>query len=362
MKKLGIAIVVALTANIGFSQYEGILPFETQLNYFKVFYKGYFRQLEFQKVQSFKSGDKIIGYVDNKSALKVYSNGKVHTLAPIQNGYVVSDNYLVTNVGSIVSAWSEKYGGKKLANFGGKYIATDSLVVFENTQQRSINAYYNGQIIPLSTSITTPEFPKNIGDNILMYNNMGTYFVFYHGQTFELDTYQSDFRYDCGRDIVAFNDPTTFTFAIFENGQFLDLDNFHAKDFKCGIQSVTYIDNNGNLQYYSHGEKKTLSNYSPDYWDAKDFMVAWGENTYFYVWDGKNKIQAATYKPKKWIIKNNVVAFQNQMGGVSCVVNGKVTTIYTGVVVDFMVRGSSIIIQLPNYTYMVYYKGKKYNS
>lgn len=360
--KIIIATITSICfAMLSFGQYEGILPFETQNGYFKIFYKGAFQQLEYQKVKSFQSGDNIVGYVDTKGDLKVYSNGKSANLAPLQNGYIVSDNFLVMNVGNVVSAWSQGKG-ITLTNYGDKYIATDSLVVFEDTQRNAINVYYNGQIIPLYAVIGDLNMPKNVGDNTILYNSVGMYYVFYHGKSFELDSWQEGVLYDCGRDIVAFNDPVSYTFAIFENGQFMDLDSFHAKEFKCGIQCVTFVDNNGNLQYYSHGEKKTLSNFSPDYWEAKDYMVAWGENSYFYVWDGKNKIQAATYKPEKWIIKNNVVAFKNQMGGVSCVINGKVVSLYTGPTLDFDVRGSSVIISLPNFTFLVYYNGKKYNS
>jgi hypothetical protein len=360
MKKIFSSLfILGLNLN-AFSQLKGIFPFETQLNYFKAYYNGYFQQLEYVKVQSFQSGDNIVGYVDNKGDLKVFSQGKVTDLSPIQNGYLVSDNFLVTNVGSVVSAWSEKYKGITLTNYGRMYIATDSLVIFENTQQNAVNVYYNGQIYPLTTDVVTPPFPKNAGDNIVFYSNQGVYNVFYHGQTYELDAYQTAFQYDCGRDIAAFNDPVSLTFAIFENGQFLDLDNFHAKSFKCGIQCLSYVDNNGNLNFYSKGNKQTISNYSPDYWDAKDYMTVWGENTYFYVWDGNTKITAASYKPKRWVIKNNVVAFENQLGGVDCVINGKVTNIYNGPVLDFDVRGSDVLVKLPNFTYLVYSNGKKY--
>ena len=50
------------------------------------------------------------------------------------------------------------------------------------------------------------------------------------------------------------------------------------------------------------------------------------------------------------------------MGGVSCVKDGKVTSIYNGMVNDFYIMGNSVILYLPNYSYLVYSNGKKYNN
>jgi hypothetical protein len=340
----------------------GIGPFQDLQGYFKAFHNGVIRQLEYLPVKNYKIGDNILAFIDNKGDVKVFTGDKVITLAGIANNYEVSDNILVFNQGPITSLWTNGQG-TKLTNFGRKYIVKDSLVVFEDTQFNAVKVWYNHEVKDLYMAVGNLYLPDAIGDNIVAFRGVGnTYYVFHRGRFYELETFSSDVKFSCGRDIAAFNDPLNMSFAIFENGQFLDLDPMHAKEFKTGFSCVTYLDQNRNLHYYSKGNLKTLSNYSPDYWDANDQMVLWGEGDLFQVWDGKQVVTAGYFRPNRWVIKNNVVAFFNQMGGVDCVIDGKVINITNEPVVDFYINGQMVVVELPNSSFLAYTGGKKVRS
>jgi hypothetical protein len=365
MKRYRFILLLALcsfTVQVDAQPFWGIGPFQNLQGYFKAFHNGTIRQLEYLPVKNYKLGDNILGFIDNKGDVKVFTGEKVITLAGIANSYEVSDNIMAFTQGPILSAWSNGQG-MKLTNFGRRYLVTDSLVVFEDTQFNTVKVWYNYEVKDLYTVVGDVSMPSAIGDNLVAFKGVGnTYYIFHRGRFHELMTYSYGIKFDCGRDIAAFNDPVHMSFAIYENGQFLDLDPMHAKEFKAGISCVTYLDQNRNLQYYSKGNLKTLSNYSPDYWDARDHIVLWGEGDLFQVWDGKRLVTAGYFRPNRWVIKNNVVAFFNQMGGVDCVIEGEVINITNEPAVDFYINGSMVVVELPNSSFLAYAGGKKIRS
>lgn len=355
--------VLCCVTGISFGQgFWGIGPFSTLQGYFKAFHNGVIRQLEYLPVKSFQVGDNLLAYIDNKGDVKVFQGEQVITLAGIANNYTISDNILVFNQGPVTSVWKDGKG-ELLTNFGRRYLVQDSLVVFEDTQLNTVKVWYNGVVSELYQVIGNIYLPNAVGDNIVAFEaGGGTHFVFYRGRFFELGTYRDPLKFSCGRDILCFNDPIHMSFAIFENGEFLDLDPMHAKEYKAGFSSVTYMDQNRNLHYYSKGNLKTLSNYSPDYWDAKDQMVLWGEGDLFQVWDGVNLVTAAYFRPERYVLKNSIVAFQNQMKGVDCVIDGKVINITNEPVIDFYITGNMVVCELPNSTFLAYSNGRKIRS
>jgi hypothetical protein len=339
-------------------EYWGIGPFMNLQGYFKAVNNGVIRQLEYLPVKSYQVGDNLLGYEDNKGDLKVFFGDKIKTIAGIANRYTISDNILVFNTGPITSLWMNG-SGLTLTNFGRRYIVTDSLCVFEDTQQNMVKVWYDNAIHDLYGVIGEIYLPTHVGDNIVAFKaGGGTHFIFHRGQMYELDTYREAVKFSCGRDIVAFNDPIHMSFAIFEEGHFLDLDPLHAKSFKAGISCVTYINQNNELHYYKGGKLRTLSNYAPDYWDAIDNMVLWGEGDLFQVFDSENIMTAAYYRPERWVMKNNVIAFQNQMQGVDIVVGGQVINLTNEPVVDFFISGTTVMVELPNQTYLAYSGGR----
>ena len=81
---------------------------------------------------------------------------------------------------------------------------------------------------------------------------------------------------------MIFTDPINRTFAIFDKGEFLDVESFYMGKNKAGRGFIVYEDLNGNLNYYGNGNKVQLSNFSAKIWEVKDDIVVWSENSYLY--------------------------------------------------------------------------------
>ena len=361
-KAMFFALLICSVNQIQAQRFWGFGPFVTMQGLFKVFQDGIVRQLDHLPPLEVQIGDNIIGFISNNRDLRVYDGKKVTTLSGLASNFQVSDNFIALQNGPILSVWNNGKG-QWLTNFGRRYIVTDSLMIFEDTQMNSVQVWYKNTVQDLYTVIGDIYLPKYIGDNLLAFEVIGgTHYIFHSGKLYEIDTYRQPVEFSCGRDIAAFNDPLTRTFAIYERGEFFDLEQMHAVKFKAGISCVTYLDQNRNMWYYRGGNKTMLSNYSPDYWEANDHCVVWGEGEQFFVWDGIQKVVAAYYRPERWLIKNGVVVFKNQLGGADCVIEGQHVNITNEPMVDFYISGETIVIELVNKNFLAYSGGRKIRS
>jgi hypothetical protein len=233
--------------------------------------------------------------------------------------------------------------------------------VYEDTRFNTVSVYWNKQIYQIYQMTGELNMPVVIGDNIVAFKDNGNYFkVFYQGQIYDLGVWNGAIDFEAGCDMLCFNDPTTRTFALFENGEFLDVESFYMKKYKAGRGFLVYEDLNGNLILYKKGEKQTLSNFSPSFWEVKDDLVVWGENSFVYAYQNDQKIQVANFTPKDYLLKNNVFAFRNIMGGASALVDGKVVELSNQPNCEFQIYGNSVLVTLFNRSYIVYNKGRKF--
>lgn len=292
----------------------------------------------------------------------VFDGEKPMQLANVEAEYVLSDNLLIWKIGPTLNLWDEGKL-KTLTFFANRFVVRDSLVVFEDTRYNSVNVYYHGEIITLCKSMGDLLMPDHVGENIVAFRDNGNFYkVFWRGQIYDLDVWHSKIGFQGQMDILAFNDPINGSFAIFENGQFYDLEQFHVNEYKAGSSMVAYTDRIGNLKLYMNGKVHELSNFAPEYWDVKDNVVVWSENNAFYTFYNGEKKEIVRYIPKDFKIKNDVIAFRNLMGGVSCFVNGAITEINTQMDSEYTIHGSTVLVELFNKKFLVFQNGRKFSS
>ena len=313
-------------------------------------------------ISDFKYGDNVVGYMDNRGNLRVFNGEKPKDLANIKVEYEVSDNLLVWKIGTTLNLW-DNGALQTLSYFASDYVIKDSLVVFIDTRYNSVKTYYNGEIYDLYTSVTDIQMPDFIGENIIAFKDNGNFYkVFWRGKKYDLDVWHNPIHFEGGTDILAFNDPINGTFAIFENGVFLDVEMFHVGKYLSGNKLMVYEDQSENLILYTNGSTMTLSNFGATFWEVKDGVVIWGENNFTYAYVAGKKVELARYKIADYELKNNVIAFRNIMGGVSAFVDGKVIDISNQKDATYEIYGNSVIVQLFNSSFIVLKNGIKYNS
>ncbi|MEJ6583328.1 MAG: hypothetical protein QNL61_08165 [Crocinitomicaceae bacterium] len=357
MKILSVFLLLFVSASCWSQQLIPLIDFN---NYFRSFQDGFFRQIEFQPITEFKAGDDLVAYMNSRGDLMLYDGVKPERMANMTAEYEVSDHLMTWKIGPTLNMWDD--GFKTTLTYNARnYWVKDSIIVYEDLRFNSVNVYYNGKIYELYKSVGDVDSPDFIGENIVAFRDNGNFNkVFWRGQIYDLDVWHNRFKFEGGTDMIAFNDPINGTFAIFEKGKFLDVEEFHVTKYKVGRGFVIYESRNGDLMYYGNGVKKQISNFGASNWEVKDDVVIWMENNFMYAYVKETKYEVARYKPENYMIKNDVIVYRDMMGGVTALVGGEQKSITTQMNSEFTIYGSSVLVELFNRSYIVLSKGKLY--
>jgi hypothetical protein len=301
-----------------------------------------------------------MAFYDYRGNLLTYDGTTQKTISNIESEYTVSDNLITWKIATTLNLWDNN-ALRTLSYQVGNYQVSDSLVVFQDMRYNSVSAYYNGEVHELYTSVGDIEFPDFIGENIVAFRDNGNFYkVFWRGQIYELDVWHDPFSFRGGTDMIAFNDPINGTFAIFENGQFSDVELQYVSSYKVGNGFVVYENQNGELLMYKEGEIVELSNFRASFYDVRDNIVLWSENSFLYTYHNGEKVEVERYVPNEYAIKNDVIVYRNIMGGVTSFINGVPEEITNQTESSFSVHGNAVLVELFNKSYIVLQKGKKY--
>jgi hypothetical protein len=359
MKKL-MLLFVLIFHQLAFAQ--KVVPFIDFNNYFRSFENDNFRQLEFQQIKEYKAGDDLVAYIDTRGNLRVYDGKERKDISNMNVQYQVSDHLMAYNIGPTLNMWDE---GKlqTLTYFSQEYVVKDSIIVYQDTRFNTVNVYYNKKSYELYRLTGDLYMPEVIGENIVAFKDNGNFYkIFWKGQIYDLGVWNNTIEFQAGTDIICFNDPTTRTFAIFENGEFLDVEQFYMKKYKAGRGFIVYENQNGDLIMYKKGEKVELSNFSANFWEVKDDLVIWGENSFVFAYQNGGKIQTSNFLPKDYLLKNNVFVFRNIMGGVSALIDGKVHEITNQLDAEYEIYGNLVLVKLFNKSFIVFKDGRKFQT
>ncbi|MEZ4890334.1 MAG: hypothetical protein R2779_07170 [Crocinitomicaceae bacterium] len=356
MKKIVFIFLLLLNSTL-FAQ--RVIPFVDFNQWFRSYDNGAFKFIEMQNIKSYIAGDNLVAYIDIRGNLKVYDGTDRYDLSNMNLQYQVSDNMVGWNIGTTLQLWRDGKI-KTLSYFGGQYIVKDDIMVFTDTRSNSIALYWNGQQYPIQTTTADINLQNSskIGENIMAYaDNGGLYKIFYKGQYYEITAWNGDIDIKSGTDIAAFNDPVSRTFAVFDKGNFVDVEDQWVRKYKAGRGFVAYEDISGNLMVYRNGQKSQLSSY-PGNWDVKDDIIVYENGGYTYCDVNGTSIEAANYKLTDYKIKNATLVYKNAIGGISAVVDGKVVELTNLPGADYEIFGNSVLVKLMGNNYMVYQNGK----
>ncbi len=345
-----------------FAQKQTVFAYMDYNNFFHSFKDGYFNQVDHQAVTGIAYGDEVIAYYNNQRDFKIYDGTFSRVMTNQPATFKISDHMAAWNIGQLVYYY-ENGKPHNLTSFGADYWVTDSLITFQDTRYNALNVVYKGKISTLVQSTMGLPAPVVQGDNLVVFKDNGDiYKVFYRGQIYDIGTYNgTDFEFFAGTDILGFNDPQTRTFAVFQDGEFFDVEEFRSPKVKAGRGFVAYEDLQGNLKYYGKGKYETLSSFA-QFWDAKDDLVVWGDaNTTYQFFKGEKK-NLANFVVKEWQMKNDVVAFRTLMGGVGASIGGVYKEVTSINDTDFIINGHGVMVQMKNRAVIVLYNGQIYRD
>lgn len=356
--------VVLLSLFIYNSQAQNLGAFKDRNDYFVVFDEGQLIKLEYQLVSLFYVKNVSVPYIDPMGNFVIYWNKKKEQVSPSVDEIVATDNLVLFSAGPILKVWE---GGETtlLTMNSGRYLAGDSLVIFEDTRDNSIHVYYDHEHHEVDRGVFGEVVKQGeVGYNTLVYQNrVKQYNIIHKGRQLELFTYNDEVEFSCGQDVVAYNDPIQNVFMVYDDGEFIEVETLPAESMASGRGFVVYEDANLNLKMYKDGRiLEDLSSYSPDWYKVKDSMVVFAENEVFKVYDGKEVVTLENFIPEQYHFDNKTIAWRNNNGGVDAYIDGKKITLTDEWAKEFYVNGNTVVMELPNKKFKIYWRGQFFES
>ena len=94
---------------------QDVVPFIDFNGFFKSYQNGFFRQIEFQRVSEFKTGDDVVAYINYRGNLTVFDGSKPEEISNVVVEYKVSDHLMTWKIGPTLNLWDA--GEKRTLTF-----------------------------------------------------------------------------------------------------------------------------------------------------------------------------------------------------------------------------------------------------
>lgn len=351
--------ITLLFTSISFGQ--GLTAFQDFRKNFVIFDNGHVRTVEYQPIQSYQIGGKLIPYIDNMGYFKIYNNGKVDEITYGPNiDYIATDHLVSYFVND--QLWAYENGKKKLLSvWVNNFKVSDYTIAYLDNNNNSFSMYQNGKITKLENVLTDINVINYaVGENIIAYNYLNEFKINFQGENFVIDFNNEPQSYKVGRNTVAWLDAVNYNFQAFYNGEIYTLEDFHPNWYAMGDNMVLYKDQLNNLKVFSQGKITSLSNGEVTDVNIQDNICSYMEQGQFKIFFN-GEIKTLEYnRPSQLILENNSVVYLDQTKSLKYFdgQNGKIIT--SERITNFDVNLNTVTYQNSANRSRVFYKGKIY--
>ncbi len=330
-------------------------------NRFYVFDNGLITLQEFQPVSNIVVTNKYIVYTDTRGDYYVRYKGEKTLLSRTVTKIYSTNNFLYFKIASALKVFNN---GEQtiLTSFVQNYAGGDSIVVFQDQIGGNLKYFYNDSIVEFAQALGDQHLDENIvGENVFVFkDNAGNYFGFYNHRFYELFSSNQNVNFSSSLNVIAFNDPQHGTFAVFRCGEVVDVEPQHVYNYKAGRDFVYYFDAaRSNKVYYNNH----ITDLGYDLQELKvfDSLVFFKEADYGNIWYNDQIHTIFNRKVLNYQVDGGILAFQNELGGISAFVRGEVIDVTNRRVESYWLHGSTIAFQYGPTSFSVWWNGKLYD-
>lgn len=325
------------------------------------FNAGVFEQIYYQQTGDLFVGKKYVCFVDSKGDILVHYNGEQILLGQTYTNIYNTNNLLVMQTANVLRVFDR--GIRHILTSNARSFGVgDSLVVFQDYIGGYLKYYYQDEVREIAMVVGDyPIGSNDVGANVFVYkDNAGNASVFWHGKFFPVLSANITPTFACGQDVVAFNDPQTGTFTVFDNGYLIDAAPQHAVRYKAGHNFVYFQDASGMHKVYREERLMDLP-YDIQNVVVGDSMITFTDIGFTKVWYNEEVYQIYNETVNAPQIDGGIMAYPNKWGGVSAFVRGKEIEISRQRVEEFRLHGNTIVLKYSRSSYAVWWNGKMYD-
>ena len=216
----------------------------------------------------------------------------------------------------------------------------DSLLVYYDDSQSTLNIYYNEHVSNAENAyLSKPKFIKT-GSNIAAWINQSNQFiVFYRGTTYQLDNIPP-LAFEVGRDILAYIDEYERRFRLFYNGDTAIVEEFIPDSFKVGFGIMAYVDNLGNFKVFSNGKTIKILSDRPDFFYVQGNVIVYSYNNSFNIFYNDKIFKLQNRAPDDFQLGNYGIAWIDESGRLMLFHKGNMNTVSYEIIKKYSLNGN----------------------
>ncbi len=360
MKKLFTILLLFFCSFAVFSQ--NITAFTDANRKLYLFYNGKISMVELQQTKNLQIGNYYIAYGNVRNDYFVIWKGIKQRIAQGQTNFFETDNLLVATFTSILKV-VDNGKIKNLTSYYMNFGYGDSLVLFQDGIGGHLKYYYDDTIVQFAQMVGDYFIdPNQVGNNVFAYGDVaGNYYAFQNHKFYPLLSTNEKPFFSAGLNVIAFNDPLEYTFKVYKNGEVIVLEDQEVVEYKSGDDFVFYKDQSGTGYVYFNDEIHDLG-YDIENVLVFDSIVAYNNSDYLNIWfKGDTYTVFNTNNLTDFQVDGGILAYINNIGGVSAFVRGKETVITKQKVQDFWLNGNTIVLKFSPSAYAIWWNGKLIN-
>ncbi|MFD1552853.1 hypothetical protein DNU06_08185 [Putridiphycobacter roseus] len=361
MKKIHLLFVMICLSQQVASWAQAVNAVTVQPNKLYYFNKGNCNIIEFQQISNLLMGFHYVTYTDRRGDVMVCYEGEKTRLTQGETNIIMTNNHLVYQLASVLRVF-DRGESTILSSFVSGFAVGDSIVMFQDKIGGNLKYYYRGNIVEFSQVVGDYMFdPGAIGDNLFAFRETGgNYKAFYQNQYYNLTATNQDITFSAGMNMIAFNDYANYSFAVFDHGEVLDLENQYAKQYKAGHDFVYYQDNSGVNKVYYNNEIQELG-YELQEIAVYDSLIFFKEADYAKVWYQGEVFTIYNDIVKNYQVSGGSIAYMNSSNGVNALIRGVKTEITRQKVQSFTLNGNTVSLVFTPSSFAVWWNGKRFN-
>lgn len=296
-----------------------VVPFTTATDRFGVFQGGRFQTLEPRAPFAVWPMGERLAYAAHDGRLVLFHQGQALVLAhglPADT----ATRAMAVKASRTTIAWRDGpmlrvvQGGRshELGREVGSFSVHDSLVVFHDLAERTLNVLWKGRSFPVADVAHLTEAPQwKAGANTLVFHDRtsGKVHLCYRGEVRVLCDSAGHALVDPGLDVVAFMDDAAGVFRVFHRGRIHDVEQLRPVRFAAGAGLVAYISATGAFRVFQDGSVHRISSTAPTDLFVQDSTVTWvGEGRWNTFYHGLVET-IERYVPESWQASGTVLAY-----------------------------------------------------
>jgi len=345
-------------------QAQDIGAFRDYRDFFHVFDRGTFTQLEALPPRAYALGGNYLAYASSNGDLKVYQNGEVRTIdMNIATPPVVTDHYFGYVSAGIFRLWDGRELLTLCANTGG-FVVQDSIAGFRDVVNRMIHIHYRGRTEPVEDALLDEALNGvRSGDNILAWVSGMTkeLKVHYRGEVWVLESPVDALKFWAGMDMLVYQDPSAKGLKTFYKGQVLDVEAFMPDKVEMGRGLYAYVDASNALKVFQGGKVNIAQSYAPEEYFVRDSLVVIKDQGELRIYKDGTTTTVLRYFPEMWQASWGTLAWLDVDGTIKAWHNGTISTVLQNEAVKgFTLDRGLITINLTNNKVKVWWNGTLY--